>query len=85
MENELVVANDHRMTGVGAALVTHDEIGALREDIDDLALPLIPPLRSHNHNATPFGPEHLQWSPLLSQKKAPRVPHGASSDKRTPA
>ena len=37
---------DDRVAGVGAALVAADEVGMLGEQVDDLALPLVPPLRA---------------------------------------
>ena len=41
-----LVADHDRVAGVRAALVATDEIRALREEVDDLALPLVPPLRA---------------------------------------
>ncbi|MBF8280154.1 MAG: hypothetical protein HW385_1586 [candidate division NC10 bacterium] len=46
VEDNLFVSDDDRMAGVGAALVTGHGIEMLREEIDDLALPLIAPLRA---------------------------------------
>ena len=39
-----IVADDERMTGVVAALEAHDDVGALRQPVHDLALALVAPL-----------------------------------------
>ena len=39
-----VVADDQRMAGVMAALEAHDDIGALGQPVDDLALAFVAPL-----------------------------------------
>src|SRR5450759_1956808 len=44
VEDERLVADVHSVAGVGAALVANHPVGALREDIDELALALVPPL-----------------------------------------
>ncbi len=41
-----LVADDDRVAGVRTALVAADEIGVLREQVDDLPLPLVAPLRT---------------------------------------
>src|SRR5207244_7238609 len=41
-----LAVDDDRVTRVGPALVAADEIGILRKQVDDLALPLISPLRA---------------------------------------
>ena len=41
-----LVADDDRVAGVRAALVAADEIRVLREQVDDLSLPLVAPLRT---------------------------------------
>ena len=43
---EGLAVDDDRVAGVRAALVAADEIGVLREQVDDLALPLVSPLRA---------------------------------------
>ena len=40
-----LVADDDRVAGVRAALVAADDVGVLGEQVDDLALPLVAPLR----------------------------------------
>ena len=47
-ELEGLAAGDHRVAGVGPALVADDDIVLLGEQIDDLALGLIAPLQSDN-------------------------------------
>src|SRR5262249_40608245 len=53
----LNVANDERVSGIGAALKAHNDVGALRQPIDDLALALVAPLgadhRDIAHGASP--------------------------------
>src|SRR6185369_3247744 len=44
VKDEGLAAMDDAVAGVGAALVAGDELGALGERIDDLALPFISPL-----------------------------------------
>ena len=41
-----LVADDDRVAGVRTALVAADEIGVLREEVDDLSLPFVAPLRA---------------------------------------
>ena len=43
---ERLVADDDRVPGIGPALVTADDIRLLREQVDDLALALVAPLRA---------------------------------------
>jgi hypothetical protein len=38
------------MTGVGSAGVTHDDLGELRIDIDDLTFAFVAPLGAHDHD-----------------------------------
>src|SRR5690606_25841377 len=42
--------HDQRMAGVMAALEAHDDIGAFRQPVDDLALALVAPLRADDHH-----------------------------------
>ncbi len=44
MENELLLPDLDRVAGVVAALGADDDVGLLRQNVDDLALPLIAPL-----------------------------------------
>jgi hypothetical protein len=46
--DELVVADDQRMPGVGAAGVTHDDLRELRINVDDFPLSLVTPLRTND-------------------------------------
>ena len=48
MELELLVAHEHRVPGVAAALVAGDERVPLGEDVDDLALALVAPLGAND-------------------------------------
>ena len=44
-----LAVDDDRVPGVRAALVAADEVGVLGEQVDDLALPLVAPLRADDH------------------------------------
>ena len=44
-----LVTDDNCVPGIGPALVTADHIRALREQVDDLALAFVPPLRADDN------------------------------------
>jgi hypothetical protein len=44
VEHERLVADMYGVPGVGSALIANYPIGALGEDVDELALALVPPL-----------------------------------------
>ena len=46
--------DDERMAGIVAALEAHDDIGLLRQPVDDLALPLVTPLGADDDNIGHF-------------------------------
>ena len=69
-QDEVRVADDDRMAGVGAALVAHDQVGPLGEDVDELALALVPPLRPDDHHAGGLRVEHV-GSPACPTKRSP--------------
>ena len=52
------IADDERVAGIGAALKAHDDIGALGQPVDDLALALVAPLGADDgdiaHRAPPL-------------------------------
>ena len=70
LEDELAVADDDGMSGVGAALVADDQVGPLREDVDELALALVAPLSADDHDASGSRVEHGR--PPAGQQKNPR-------------
>ena len=43
-------ADDQRVAGIMPALEAHHDIGALRQPVDDLAFPLVPPLRADDYD-----------------------------------
>src|SRR5207245_9601952 len=45
-QSERLAVDDDRGPGARAALVAADDIGVLREHVDDLALPFVSPLRA---------------------------------------
>jgi hypothetical protein len=48
MQGESAVSYDNRMAGIGAAVVTDDDIAVLGQNINNLAFALIAPLQSYN-------------------------------------
>ena len=79
-QDEVRVADDDGMAGVRAALVAHDQVGPLGEDVDELALALVPPLRPDDHHAGGLRVEHV-GSPACPTKRAP---HGAPESSGKP-
>ena len=49
VELEGLAVADDRVAGVRTALVPADEVGVLRQEIDDLPLAFVPPLGSDDH------------------------------------
>ena len=49
LQDELLVADAHRVAGVVAALIARHDVEAFREQIDDLAFAFVAPLRAQ-HN-----------------------------------
>src|SRR6266545_2939098 len=66
----LALPRVHRVPGVGAALIAHDEIRALRQHVDDLALAFIAPLSADYDDALRLRSEHSRFSSVAT-KKAP--------------
>src|SRR5207247_1177471 len=61
------------VSGVGASLIAHDPRGALGEDVDEFALPLVAPLGADYDDCTPRVTEHVTSMGKSGQKKgAPR-------------
>ena len=60
LQGEGLAAHDDRVTGVVTALVAHDDVHVLGEEVGELALPLVTPLGSDHHgrgHVTPPDPE----------------------------
>ena len=66
---ERLVADDDRVSGVRAALVAADDVRVLREQVDDLALPFVSPLRPDDD-----GRRHGEQSRRRSRLSPPRRP-----------
>ena len=60
-----LAVDDDRVPGVRAALVAADEVRLLGEQVDDLALPLVAPLRTDDH-----GGRHVPHSCRLRKRSA---------------
>ena len=58
-QDELGVADDHRMPGIGAALVAHDQVGPLGQHVHQLALSFVAPLRPDDHHTGGPAVEHV--------------------------
>jgi hypothetical protein len=58
VEHERLLADVHRVAGVGAPLVAHDPVGVLGEHVDQLPLPLVTPLRTDDDDGPPRSIEH---------------------------
>ena len=69
-----LVADDERVAGIVAALEAHDDVGALAEPVDDLALALVAPLGAHHHHIC-----HLR---LASAPPLPRRPSPIAGARR---
>ena len=52
--------DDERVSGIVAALVAHDDIGALGEPVDDLAFAFIAPLGADHNHVCHFNPRMLR-------------------------
>jgi hypothetical protein len=52
MEGEAIVADDHGMPGIGPAGEADDDVEVLGEQIDDLALALVAPLKAADTGIT---------------------------------
>ena len=58
-----LVSDDDRVAGVRAALVAADEIGVLREEVDDLSLPFVAPLRADDDGRGHARQSCRSWAP----------------------
>src|SRR6266540_3803790 len=66
----LTLSRVHRVPGIGAALVAHDQIGALGQDVDHLPFALVAPLGADHNDTLRLRSEHERAS--LATKRAPR-------------
>ncbi len=48
MEDDLLPGHDDRVAGIGPSLIAGDHVGAGGEQVRDLALALVPPLKAHD-------------------------------------
>ena len=58
-----LLADHQRVAGIVAALEAHDDVGALRQPVDDLALALVAPLGADHH--------HIRHLPSLRRRACP--------------
>jgi hypothetical protein len=64
MEDEVLLTHLYRMSGVGAALIAGHHIHFLRQDVDDLPLPLVTPLGADDDDTTAFRSSTLHFDSL---------------------
>ncbi len=72
VEHVLLASHHHGVAGVVAALVAHHHVDVRRDDVDDLALALVAPLRADHHDVRhrPLRPELLEVTSGLAQHLA---------------
>lgn len=58
VENERFLADVNRVAGVGTALISHDPVGPLGDNVDELSLPLVAPLRTDDDDGASLRIEH---------------------------
>ena len=78
--------DDKGMAGVVAALEAHDDVGALRQPVDDLALAFVAPLRSdddHIRHVPSHSPREI--APAEAGAKSGRTIAGCSATRSDPA
>ena len=74
-----LAVDDKRVACIVAALETHDDIGLLRQPVDDLALPLVAPLGADDDNVGHFASipsaTNLCSSMICSKDRSPPSDH----------
>ena len=58
VQDERLIADVHSMTRIRAALISHHPVGTLGQNIDELALPLVAPLRTDDDDGASLRIEH---------------------------
>ena len=58
VQDDFLVADVHRVSGIRPALIAHHPIGTLGEHVHQLALALITPLGTHHHQRASRRVEH---------------------------
>jgi hypothetical protein len=71
MEDEALLANLHRVPGIGAALIAGHNVHLLRQDVDNLPLPLVAPLGTDDDYAVAIRSSTLHFDLLLVDTKKP--------------
>ena len=66
--------DDERVAGVMTALEANDDVGLLRQPIDDLAFAFVAPLRADDHDV-----RHVDSFPRPAAPRCRRLPDGAQS------
>ena len=58
VQNERFVADVNGVPCIRSALIAHDPVGSLRDDVDELSLPFIAPLRPNYYDGARLRIEH---------------------------
>ena len=77
MEHIAFFADNDRVAGIAAALITNRHINVLGKDIDELPLAFITPLSTHHHyihQAIPYFTTMVLLTPHKKRKPVPRRP-----------
>ncbi len=59
VQHRRLVPDVHRVSRIRSTLIAHHPIGALGEHVDELPLPLVPPLGADDNDGAGLGVEHL--------------------------
>ena len=84
LELERLVAHDHRVAGVVAALVADHHRGLLGEEVGGLPLALVPPLEADDHgrgHARASGHKSTPARAGVTGRRLPRLPAGDPADR----
>ena len=68
LEDELLLADIDGVAGVVAALVARDDVEPVREQVDDLALAFVAPLRAQHDHITHSPPPALAHTSAKTAK-----------------
>jgi hypothetical protein len=73
MEGIQVLADLDRVTGIRPSLETHDDVRVRREEVDDLALPLVAELTADDHRGGHDRGRNVRADLRILSRAAPRT------------
>jgi predicted flap endonuclease-1-like 5' DNA nuclease len=88
VQDERSIADLHRVAGVGPALIPHHPVGALGDDVDELALPFVTPLRPDDDEDPRRAVEHVDREKETRGRRGPgstAVSHRRRTNAKRPA